>query len=97
MHEFCDNVPSTGRIADVAVMSEKEKGVYLDNMANMFEEASSKTDDAKLIAKWLVGDVSALLNKDNIEIDESNLSPENFGKLIERISDTTISGKIGRR
>ena len=65
-------------------------------MANMFEEASSKTDDAKLIAKWLVGDVSALLNKDNIEIDESNLSPENFGKLIERISDNTISGKIAK-
>ena len=65
-------------------------------MANMFEEASSKTDDAKLIAKWLVGDVSALLNKDNIEIDESNLSAENFGKLIERISDNTISGKIAK-
>ena len=65
-------------------------------MANMFEEASSKTDDAKLIAKWLVGDVSALLNKNNIEIDESNLSAENFGKLIERISDTTISGKIAK-
>ena len=65
-------------------------------MANMFEEASSKTDDAKLIAKWLVGDVSALLNKDNIEIDESNLSAENFGKLIKRISDNTISGKIAK-
>ena len=65
-------------------------------MANMFEEASSKTDDAKLIAKWLVGDVSALLNKDNIDIDESNLSAENFGKLIARISDNTISGKIAK-
>ena len=29
-------------------------------MANMFEEASSKTDDAKLIAKWLVGDASTI-------------------------------------
>ena len=65
-------------------------------MASMFEEASLKTDDAKLIAKWLVGDISALLNKDNIEIDESNLSAENFGKLIERISDNTISGKIAK-
>ena len=65
-------------------------------MANMFEDASSKTDDAKLIAKWLVGDISALLNKDNIDIDESNLSAENFGILIERISDGTISGKIAK-
>ena len=65
-------------------------------MANMFEAASSKTDDAKLVAKWLVGDISALLNKDNIDIDESNLSAENFGILIERISDSTISGKIAK-
>tara|TARA_B100000575_G_scaffold82301_1_gene64712 strand:- start:557 stop:1984 length:1428 start_codon:yes stop_codon:yes gene_type:complete len=65
-------------------------------IANMFEEASLRSNDAKLIAKWLVGDVSALLNKDNIEIDESNLSPRNFGKLIERISDNTISGKIAK-
>ena len=65
-------------------------------MANMFEAVSSKTDDAKLVAKWLVGDISALLNKDNIDIDESNLSAENFGILIERISDGTISGKIAK-
>ena len=37
-----------------------------------------------------------MLNKDNIDIDESNLSAENFGKLIERISDGTISGKIAK-
>ena len=65
-------------------------------IANMFEDASSKTNNTKLVANWLVGDISALLNKDNIEIDESNLSPENFGKLIERISDNTISGKIAK-
>jgi len=65
-------------------------------MANMFDAASSKTGDAKLVAKWLVGDISALLNKDNIDIDESNLSAENFGILIERISDGTISGKIAK-
>jgi aspartyl-tRNA(Asn)/glutamyl-tRNA(Gln) amidotransferase subunit B len=40
-------------------------------MANMFEEACSKTNDSKLVANWLVGDVSALLNSDNIDIEES--------------------------
>ena len=65
-------------------------------MANMFEDASSKTNNTKLVANWLVGDISALLNKDNIEIDESNLTAENFGKLIGRISDNTISGKIAK-
>ena len=57
---------------------------------------SAKTNDAKLVAKWLKAMLSALLNKDNIEIDESKLSAENFGKLIERITDNTISGKIAK-
>jgi len=65
-------------------------------MANLFEDASKKTKDSSLIAKWLVGDVSALLNKDNISIEESKLSSVNFAKLIERISDKTISGKIAK-
>ena len=43
-----------------------------------------------------MGDVSALLNKDNISIEESKLSSDNFATLIERISDKTISGKIAK-
>ena len=65
-------------------------------MANMFEEACSKTNDSKLVANWLVGDVSALLNSDNIDIEESKLSSNNFAILIARISDKTISGKIAK-
>ena len=65
-------------------------------MANMFEDACLKTDDSSLVARWLVGEVSALLNKDNIEIDESKLTSNNFAVLIERISDKTISGKIAK-
>ena len=65
-------------------------------MANMFEEACAKTDDSKLIANWLVGDISALLNKDNIDLEESRLTSNNFAVLIERISDKTISGKIAK-
>ena len=65
-------------------------------MANMFEDACLKTVDSSLVARWLVGEVSALLNKDNIEIDESKLTSSNFAVLIERISDKTISGKIAK-
>ncbi len=103
LQEITENLPELPeekeiRYVQEICLEESEAKIISSSkaMANMFEEASSKTDDAKLIAKWLVGDVSALLNKDNIEIDESNLSPENFGKLIERISDNTISGKIAK-
>ena len=103
LKEIKDNLPELPEEKEKRYISEiglDESGAKIISsskaMANMFEEASTKTDDLKLVAKWLVGDVSALLNKDNIEIDESNLSAENFGKLIQRISDSTISGKIAK-
>ena len=103
LQEIKDNLPELPEekenryISEIGLEESEAKIISSSKtMADMFEEASSKTNNAKLVAKWLVGDVSALLNKDNIEIDESNLSPENFGKLIERISDNTISGKIAK-
>ena len=103
LKEIRENLPELPKekeiryIQDVGLEESEAKIIASSKaMANMFEEASTKTDDAKLIAKWLVGDVSALLNKENIEIDESKLSAENFGKLIARISDNTISGKIAK-
>ena len=103
LKEIEDNLPELpeekeNRYVSEIGLEESEAKIISSSktMANMFEEASSKTDDARLVAKWLVGDISALLNKDNIDIEESNLTPENFGKLIERISDNTISGKIAK-
>ena len=103
LNEIKDNLPELPEekqnryISEIGLESSEAKIISSSKaMADMFEEASKKTDDAKMIAKWLVGDISALLNKENIEIDESKLSPENFGKLIKRISDNTISGKIAK-
>jgi aspartyl-tRNA(Asn)/glutamyl-tRNA(Gln) amidotransferase subunit B len=103
LNEIKNNLPELPKekqnryISEIGLESSEAKIISSSKaMADMFEEASKKTDDVKMIAKWLVGDISALLNKENIEIDESKLSPENFGKLIERISDNTISGKIAK-
>jgi aspartyl-tRNA(Asn)/glutamyl-tRNA(Gln) amidotransferase subunit B len=44
----------------------------------------------------LIGEISAFLNKDTIEINQSKLTPVNVAMLINRIDDQTISGKIGK-
>ena len=44
----------------------------------------------------IVGEIGSLLNKDNIKIDESKLSSDNFNILLHRISDGTISKKIAK-
>ena len=43
-----------------------------------------------------MGDFLASLNKDNLEIADSPINAERLGKLIHRIHDKTISGKIAK-
>ena len=47
-------------------------------------------------ANWITGELFALLNENNLEIAESPISPENLSKLINLISNGTISGKIAK-
>lgn len=52
--------------------------------------------EAKLCANWVMGDLSAFLNKENREITESPVSPVQLAGLLRRIQDRTISGKIAK-
>jgi aspartyl-tRNA(Asn)/glutamyl-tRNA(Gln) amidotransferase subunit B len=52
--------------------------------------------EPKLAAHWVTGDLAAALNRDNLEIGASRLSPELLGGLLNRMSDATISGKIAK-
>tara|TARA_B110000438_G_scaffold209895_1_gene201823 strand:+ start:1684 stop:3114 length:1431 start_codon:yes stop_codon:yes gene_type:complete len=65
-------------------------------MADFFEQATKETKNYALLANWLIGEISAFLNKDAIEINQSKLTPTNLAMLINRIDDQTISGKIGK-
>ena len=65
-------------------------------MADFFEAALQKTKNYSLLSNWLIGEISAYLNKEQIEINESKLSPDIVAMLINRIDDQTISGKIGK-
>ena len=66
------------------------------SMADFFEAATEQTGNYNLLANWLIGEISAYLNKELIEINESKLSIANVAILINRIDDQTISGKIGK-
>ena len=65
-------------------------------LANYFEAVNTVCGDAKLAANWVMGELSSLLNKDNLEIDQSPVSAEQLGGMILRIKDNTISGKIAK-
>ena len=63
--------------------------------ANFFEKVVENAD-VQLAAKWIIGDLNALLNKHDMDLEESKIDAENFSELIQKITDNTISGKIAK-
>ena len=78
-------------------LSEYDAGVLCADkqIANFFEEVV-KDADIQLAAKWIIGDLNALLNKHDVILNESKIDAANFSELIQKISDNTISGKIAK-
>ena len=65
------------------------------DIADYFEETVKIANgNAKICANWIMGDLSASLNKKNISIKNSPVSAKMLGDLINLIIDKTISGKI---
>ncbi|MBC7202487.1 MAG: Asp-tRNA(Asn)/Glu-tRNA(Gln) amidotransferase subunit GatB [Pusillimonas sp.] len=68
------------------------------NVAHYFEQTASGLpgDQAKLAANWVLGEVSAAINRDEISIEQIPVPPARLSALINRIIDGTISNKIAR-
>lgn len=68
-------------------------------LANFFEAvvALVGTNHAKTAANWIMGDLLGALNKDEKSIEQSPISAEQLAKLIERINDNTLSGKLAKQ
>ncbi len=67
-------------------------------MADYFEQVVEKSaSEAKICANWIVGDLSAFLNKNNLDITESKVSTQQLANVLQRITDKTISGKIAKQ
>ncbi|MCW8853813.1 MAG: Asp-tRNA(Asn)/Glu-tRNA(Gln) amidotransferase GatCAB subunit B, partial [Gammaproteobacteria bacterium] len=66
-------------------------------LADYFESVVKESSgDAKLAANWVIGDLSARLNKEDISIKQSPVSSIMLAGMLNRIEDKTISGKIAK-
>jgi len=66
-------------------------------IADYFEQVvAASAAEAKLCGNWVMGDLSAALNRDDKSIDESPVSAEMLAGMIKRIADNTISSKIAK-
>jgi aspartyl-tRNA(Asn)/glutamyl-tRNA(Gln) amidotransferase subunit B len=66
------------------------------NTANYFEQAVATGGDAKLVANWVMGEISARLNSEELQIENAPLEPELLGQMIGKIKDGTISSKMAK-
>ncbi len=86
------------RFVDDLGLSEYDADILTSQktLADYFEAMLEDNNNAKLCANWVMGELSAALNREQIEIYNSPISAQNLSQLVLRISDDTISGKIAK-
>ena len=79
---------------DSAVLtSDKYVSDFFDDV---IESDKSLKASSKTIVNWITSELFSLLNENNIEINNSPITPEYLGKLVNLIKDDVISGKIAK-
>ena len=87
---------------DAGVLSaSRELGAYFEAVVAELasREAGSAQPNAahaKLAANWVMGELASALNRDNLDIAVSRITPAELSGLLVRIVDQTISGKIAK-
>jgi aspartyl-tRNA(Asn)/glutamyl-tRNA(Gln) amidotransferase subunit B len=61
-------------------------------MADFFEAAlGDASGQAKICANWIIGEVSAQLNRDGLDMAQCPITAKQLGGILKRITDNTIS------
>ncbi|MDO6682002.1 MULTISPECIES: Asp-tRNA(Asn)/Glu-tRNA(Gln) amidotransferase subunit GatB [unclassified Oceanobacter] len=60
-------------------------------LADYFEIAAQAANDYQLAANWVQGDVSATLNRLEIDISELPVNAEQLGRILQLIKDNTLN------
>jgi aspartyl-tRNA(Asn)/glutamyl-tRNA(Gln) amidotransferase subunit B len=91
-----------GRFALHYGLSAYDAGVLTSSreLADFYEavvrEVGGAATSAKLAANWVMGDFSAFLNRDGLEVAAARVPAPALAGLLRRIQDETISGKIAK-
>ena len=86
------------RFMDVYELSEYDANALVDNAAisNFFEDCIKLLDSPKIIANWILGEITSKLNQENITFENIPISSADLTGLLVRVSDKTISNKIAK-
>ncbi|MCX6384228.1 MAG: Asp-tRNA(Asn)/Glu-tRNA(Gln) amidotransferase subunit GatB [Actinobacteria bacterium] len=65
-------------------------------ISSYFEETLKHHNNAKSVCNWIMGDFSAFINKNQVTLKESKISPENLADLVKMIDRQEINSKIAK-
>lgn len=79
-------------------LSEYDAGIITSSkaVADYFDQSVQNNGDAKVVANWLMGEVSKHLNSEGITILDCPVSPKQLTELLALIEKGTISNKIAK-
>lgn len=66
-------------------------------MSDFFEATIEADADIKQASNWLMGEVSAYMNKEQKELKDLALTPVGLAKMINLIEDGTLSSKMAKK
>lgn len=85
------------RLVDEVGLSAYDASVLVSEkiVVDYFEKAA-KGRDGKLTANWVINNLLGALKEDGKTIENSPVTPEQIGGIVDLIKDGTISGKIAK-
>ncbi|HEY2930177.1 MAG TPA: Asp-tRNA(Asn)/Glu-tRNA(Gln) amidotransferase subunit GatB [Acidobacteriota bacterium] len=65
--------------------------------ADYYEKAAVRSKNPGGVARWFIGDFSALLKRDGGDLSQVKIRPEHLAEMVEMIDSGEISGKIAKQ
>lgn len=103
INEVRDNLPELAgarhqRYIDMG-MNDYDADVIISNkeLSDFFDEVLKSTDQIKMAANWTISEVLAVVNKDNIEIEDLKLQPKELAVMLNSVKDKVISSKQAKK
>ena len=80
-------------------LPEYDAGVVTSSkkLADFFEACVEKFGNPKEVSNWIMGELMRLLNANNMELNDSPVTPGGLIRILELVKEGTISGKIAKQ
>ena len=78
------------------LVSQRETADYFEAAVEAAIEAGGSPDAARLAANWVNGELAGALNREGVRIDEAPVTAGQLGRLVRRVADGTVSGRMAK-